>query len=328
MNFAKVMNVLMAIGSVVAFPGASAEPAPGMHRIGYINVGPAGPNAPNVAAFRAGLAELGYVEGRNIAVEFRWGDGKSDRLPALVDELLALKPEIIAAFGGAVTVRAVTAATATVPIVFITGDPVAEKIVPNMARPGGNATGFAVLAGELEPKRLELLQQMLPRVKRIAVVWNPTQPYVEGIYRSTEEAASRLGMTLLPWQARNVAELEQAFVQIAGAKADALFILADPVLGLERARIVEFANRNRLPGIYFFREFADIGGLASYGTSLTAVHRRAAHYVDQILKGAKPGDLPIQQPTTFELILNLKTAKALGIAIPQTVRQRADEVIE
>jgi putative ABC transport system substrate-binding protein len=299
-----------------------------MHRIGYINVGPAGPNAPNVAAFRAGLAELGYVEGRNIAVEFRWGDGKSDRLPALVDELLALKPEIIAAFGGAVTVRAVTAATATVPIVFITGDPVAEKIVPNMARPGGNATGFAVLAGELEPKRLELLQQMLPRVKRIAVVWNPTQPYVEGIYRSTEEAASRLGMTLLPWQARNVAELEQAFVQIAGAKADALFIVADPVLGLERARIVEFANRNRLPGIYFFREFADIGGLASYGTSLTAVHRRAAHYVDQILKGAKPGNLPIQQPTTFELILNLKTAKALGIAIPQTVRQRANEVIE
>jgi putative ABC transport system substrate-binding protein len=299
-----------------------------VHRIAYINSGPAGPNAPNVAAFRAGLADLGYVEGRNLVIDFRWADQGVDQLPALVNELLALKPEIIFSTGGAVTARAVKAATATVPVVFVTGDPVTEGIVPNLARPGGNLTGYAVLAGDLEAKRLEILQQLLPRAKRIAVIWNPTQPSVEGIYRSVEEAATRLGMTLLPWKARNPAELEHAFVAIANAKADALFIVGDPILGFERVRIVEFASKNRLPGIYFWREFAEVGGLASYGTNLAAVYRRSAAYIDQILKGAKPGDLPIQQPTTFEFIINLKTAKALGIAIPPMVRQRADEVIE
>ena len=327
MAIVKVIAVLIAISSLVACD-ASSQPAPGMHRIGYINSGPAGPNAPNVAAFRAGLADLGYVEGRNLVIDFRWGDQKIDQLPKLVDELLALKPAIIFSTGGAVTARAVKAATTTVPVIFVTGDPVVEKIVPNLARPGGNLTGFAVLAGDLEAKRLEILQQMLPRTKRVAVIWNPTQPSVEGIFRNTEEAASRLGMTLLSWKARNPAELEQALVEVASAKTDALFIVADPVLGFERARIVEFANKYRLPGIYFWREFAEIGGLASYGTSLTAVYRRSASYIDQVLKGARPGDLPIQQPTTFEFIINLKTAKALGIAIPPAIRQRADEVIE
>ena len=328
MTTSRFVAALIIACGLVAAPGAAGQPAPGTHRIGFINSGPAGPNAPNVAAFRSGLADLGYVEGRNLVIEFRWGDQKIDQLPALVNELLSTKPEVILSGGGAVTVRAVKAATESVPIVFITGDPVAERIVPNLARPGGNATGLAVLAGDLEAKRLEIMQQMLPNAKRIAVVWNPTQPYVEGIVRSTEGAASRLGMTLLSWKARNLAELEQAFVEIANAKTDALFIVADPVLGFERARIVEFANRNRLPGIYFWREFAEVGGLASYGTNLTAVYRRAATYVDKVLKGARPGDLPIEQPTTFEFIINLKTAKALGIAIPQTVRQRADEVIE
>ena len=328
MIFGKGIAAAIAIGSLAAPLAAMGQPASGMHRIGFVNSGPAGPNAVNFAAFRSGLAELGYVEGRNIAIEVRWGDQNVDRLPDIVKEILNTKPEVIVSTGGAVTARAVKAATSTVPVVFITGNPVAEGIVKSLARPGGNATGFALLAGDLEAKRLEILQQMLPRAKRIAVIWNPTQPYVEAIYKSTEEAAGRLGMTLLASKARNRAELEQAFVEVASAKADALFVIADPVLGFERARIVEFASSNRLSGIYFWREFAEIGGLASYGTNLAAVYHRSASYVDQILKGAKPGDLPIQQPTTFEFIINLKTAKALGITIPQAVRQRADEVIE
>ena len=328
MSIAKFLSALLALAVATIAVEAVSQPAPGMHRIAFVNSGPAATNVANIAAFRLGLAELGYVEGRNLVLDVRWADQKVDRLPGLVNELLELKPEVIVSTGGPITVRAVKAATSTIPIVFITGNPVAEMIVPNLARPGGNATGFSVLAGDLEAKRLELLQQIVPRAKRVAVIWNPTQPYVEGIYKSTEEAAGRLGMTLLPWKARNRAELEQAFGEIAGARADALFIVSDPVLGFERARIVEFAAANRLPGIYFWREFPEIGGLASYGTNLAAVYGRCAAYVDQILKRTKPGDLPIQQPTTFEFIINATTAKALGITIPRSVRQRADEVID
>jgi putative tryptophan/tyrosine transport system substrate-binding protein len=328
MYISQLSSALLALVIFVIPAPATSQPAPGMHRIAFVNGGPAAANAANIAAFRLGLAELGYVEGRNLILDVRWADQKMDRLPGMVKELLDLKPEVIVSTGGPATVRAVKDATSTVPIVFLTGNPVAEMIVPNLARPGGNATGFSVLAGDLEAKRLELLQQIVPHAKRVAVIWNPTQPYVEGVYQSTNEAANRLGMKLLPWKARNRAELEQAFVEIAGAKADALFIVSDPVLGFERTRIVEFAAANRLPGMYFWREFPEIGGLASYGTNLAAVYGRSATYVDQILRGAKPGDLPIQQPTTFELVINATTAKALGISIPRTVRQRADEVID
>jgi putative ABC transport system substrate-binding protein len=328
MILARLAAVAIVAASVSTWSSSAAQPAPGMHRIGFINSGPAAANATNVAALKAGLAELGYVEGRNLVIDFRWADKDVSRLPALVNELLALKPALLFSTGGAVTVRAVKAATSTVPVVFITGDPVAENIVSNLARPGGNLTGMAVLAGDLEAKRLEILKQMLPETRRVAVIWNPSQPYVEGIMRGVEEAARRLKIDLVSWKARNTKELEAAFSEIARAKADAFFVVADPVLGFERARIVQFANANRLPAIYFWREFVEIDGLASYGTSLSAVYRGAAVPVDKILKGAKPGDLPIVQPTTFEFIINLKTAKTLGIAIPPTVRQRADEVIE
>jgi putative ABC transport system substrate-binding protein len=328
MTISRRIALLIAVTALVAAWGVTAQPAPGKHVVGFINSGPPGPNAKNVAAFKAGMAELGYVEGRNLEIVFRWAEQRPDRLPALANELVGMKPEVIVSTGGAPTVRAVKAATATIPIVFITGNPVAEQIVPGLARPGGNLTGFAVLAGDLEAKRLEMLKLLLPRAKRIAIVWNPAQPYVDDNVQNVEGAARRLDMTVIKWKAKNRQELELAFAEIAAAKADALFVVADPVLGYERERIVNFANKNQLPGIYFWREFAEIGGLASYGTNLAAVYRRAATYVDKILKGAKPGDLPIEQPTTFELVINRATAKALGITISPAVLQRADEVIE
>jgi putative ABC transport system substrate-binding protein len=323
------LNAMLVLITGLAVPVfALGQPAPGMHRIGFINTGPPGPNAKNVAAFRAGLADLGYVEGRNLEIIFRWADNKVDQLPVLASELVGLKPEVIFSTGGPPTVRAVRAATSTIPIVFVTGDPVTEGIVPSLARPGGNLTGMAVLASDLEAKRLEVLKLMLPRAKRVAIVWNPSPPYAEGIVQGLETAARRLDVTLLSWKARDRQELERAFSEIAAARPDALLVVADAVLGFERDRIVNFASTNHLPGIYFWREFTEIGGLASYGTSLTAVYRRATTYVDKVLKGAKPGDLPIEQPTTFELVINRATAKALGITIPPAVLQRADEVIE
>jgi putative ABC transport system substrate-binding protein len=307
---------------------AAAQPAPGNHRVAFINVGPAAPNAANVAGFRAGMAELGYVEGRNLAIDFRWAEGRAEELPRLLSEAFAARPGVVVSTGGPPTARAVKNSGTSLPVVFITGNPVAEGLVRDLARPGANFTGFALLAGDLEAKRLEMLRQLLPAAKRVAVIWNPAAPAIDGIIRGVEQAGERLGFTLLMFKARNKAELDAAFREIPAARTDALFVVADPVLGFERAAIVEFANRQRMPGIYFWREFAEAGGLASYGTNLAAVYRRAAAYVDRILKGAQPGDLPVEQPTTFELALNLKTARALGIAIPEAVRLRADSVIE
>jgi len=306
-------------------PGGSA---PGVHRIGFINVGPETVNATNVAAFRAGLAELGYVEGRNLTIDFRWADSKPDRLASLVNELLVLKPDLIVSTGGPPTVRAVKAATTSVPVVFITGDPVDERIVSNLSRPGGNLTGLAVLGNNLEPKRLELLKEALPGVSRVAVIWNPGNPSTAESLDEIRSSARALNLALSFFAARNARELDSALSKVLSAHVDSIYVVGDPVLGYERQRIVDFARTNRLPGIYFWREFVQDGGLMSFGTSLTATFRRAATYVDKILKGAKPGDLPIEQPTKFELVINARTAKALGITIPQPVLLRADEVIQ
>lgn len=312
---------------LLALPGhVCAQPAHGTHRIAFVNSGPASHNAPNLAAFRAGLAELGYVEGRNLIIDVRWGDQKVERVPGLVGEVLAQKPAIIVSTGGPITVRAAKAVAASVPIVFITGDPIAEKIVPSLARPGGNATGLAVLSGELEAKRLEVLTQLAPGARKIAMIWNPMPPYVEGYVQTVEAAARQLGVTLTTWKARDPAELGRVLNEIANSDMDAMFVISDPMLGNERTRIIEFANRQRLPGMYFWREFAMEGGLASYGASLTSLYRRAATYVDRILKGARPGDLPVEQPTTFELVINRDAAKAIGITIPQAVLIRAEVI--
>ena len=323
-----VAIALLAAGSLAASPSAIGQDATNVRRIGFINVGPAAPNRINVDAFMAGLRDLGYAEGRTIVVDYRWADGKADRLPGLVNELLSLKPEEIVSTGGLPTILAVKAATTTVPVVFITGDPLAEGIVPSLARPGGNLTGLAVLAEEVESKRLELLKEVLPNARRIAVVWNPSQRFADRTLKAFTLTARRMGMVAQMWEARDARELDEALAGISAAQVDALAVLPDPVLGFERARIVDFAIKNRLPGVYFWREFAQIGGLLSYGARLTATYRRAAAYVDKILKGAKPGDLPIEQPTTFELVINLKTAKALGLTIPPSLLARADEVIQ
>ena len=328
MTVNRVVAAILVIGAMVVPLEAAAQAMPKVHRIAFINIGPAAQNIANVAAFKAGLVDHGYVEGRNVVIDFRWGDQKVEQLPALVNELLALKPDVIVSTGGPLTVRAVRAATTTFPVVFITGDPVAEGIVQNLARPGGNFTGIAALGWTLDAKRLEILTQLVPRAKRIAVVWNPSQPYAETNFKEVEAAGKQLGLTLLVWKARDRGELEVVFSEIEKAKPEGLLILADPVLGYERSRLVEFANANRLPSIYFWREFAQIGGLASYGASLPEAYRSSAKYVDRILKGAKPGEMAIEQPTKFEFIVNRKTAKAMGLSIPQEILLRADEVVE
>jgi putative ABC transport system substrate-binding protein len=328
MRLHKIIAPLLLIGICTTSLSAFGQSASKMRHIGFINVGPAAANKINVEAFQQGLRDVGYVEGRSIIVDYRWGDGQVGRLPGMVNELLALKPEVIVSTGGLPTILAVKAATQTVPVVFITGDPVHEGIVPSLARPGGNLTGFAVLAEELEAKRLEFLKLVLPKATRIGVIWNPAQRFSVGTLRTMESAAAKMGLSVESWQARDGRELDLALAAVAAAKVDALVVLADPVLGFERARIVDFATQKQIPGIYFWREFAEIGGLMSYGTNLSAMYRRAATYVDKILKGAKPGDLPIEQPTTFEFVINLNTAKALGLTIPQPLLLRADVVIQ
>lgn len=322
-----LLRSLLAALIVQGLP-ALAQPAPGQHRIAFINLGPAAPNATNIAAFRAGMADLGYVEGRNLTLDVRWADNHVERLPALAEELLAAKPRVVVSTGGSPTARAMHAATSTVPVVFISGDPVAEGIVANLARPGRNMTGIAVRHGDIDPKRLELLKRIAPRARRLAVIWNPGQPAADTIIARAEAAANQLGFVPQLWRARSRAELETAFTEIAAAKPDALYVVADPVLGFERQRIVEFAAAQRLPAVHFWREFAEIGGLASFGTNLNAVYRRLAAFVDKVLKGANPGEIPIEQPTLFEVVVNLRAARALDLVIPGDVLSRADKLVE
>lgn len=301
-----------------------AQPTP--RRIAFVNVGPAAANVANVAAFQAGLREAGLGDGR-VVVDYRWADGRIERLPALVGELVALKPDVIVSTGGPPTVQAVKVATRTIPVVFITGDPVAEGVVTSLAKPDGNLTGVAVLAEEVDAKRLEILKEAVPALKKVAVIANPSARLARQRSDAFRAAAERAGVAIQIFEARNAAELDRVFTAVAAAKADGLAVIPDSVLGFERARIVEFALQNRLPGIYFWREFAQGGGLLSYGTSLPAAYRRSATYVDRILRGAKPADLPVEQPSTFELVVNLGTAKALGIALPPSLVGRADVVI-
>ena len=318
--------VVLAFISVIA--PVHAQPALGMHRLGFINVGPAGPNAANLAALKAGLAELGYVEGKNLELVVRWADGRPERLPALVAEIMATKPKLILSTGGTHTTNAVVAGAPNFPVVFIAGNPILEQLVSNLARPGGQLTGIAVLANQLESKRLELLKQLVPKVKRVGMIWNPTGVGMQDYIKDVELAAKRLNLDLVDLRARTVAELDQALADVAKARVDALFVVSDPVLGFERKRIIDFATAQKLPGIYFWREFAEIGGLASYGANLPAVYRRLGYYTDKILKGTKPGDLPIEQPTQFAFVINSKVAASLKIQISPEMMLRADEVIK
>ena len=285
----------------------------------------------NRDAFRLGLTELGYIEGRNIAIEYRAADGKIERLPGLATELVGLKVDLIVALATPAG-RAEQQATTTIPIVVTAmGDPVRDGLVASLARPGGNITGTTFLGPELVPKRLSFLRELLPTISRVAVLWHPgafSEPTIREMLNEVAQAARTLGVQLQLVEVRSADEFDHALTTMVGARAEALFQFPSTLFFNERRRIVDLAARHRLPAMFNAREFVQLGGLIAYGANLAELNRRAAAYVDKILKGAKPFDLPIEQPTKFELFINLKTAKALGLAVPDRLLVGADEVIE
>jgi putative ABC transport system substrate-binding protein len=283
-------------------------------------------------AFLQGLRELGYVEGRIVVIEYRDAEGKAERLPALAAELVALKVDVIVTGGGTPPALAAKQATKTVPIIFIAvSDPVSSGVVTSLAHPGGNVTGLSNVNAELVGKRLEYIMQAVPGLSRVAVLWQPgglgERTEME-MLKQADDAARALGVRLQLVEARGPADIDRAFADMTRARAGALAVLGSPMLFAERRRLADLAAKNRLPAVYQSRESVDAGGLMAYGPNLADLWRRSASYVDKILKGAKPGDLPVEQPTTFELVINLKTAKALGLTIPPSLLGRADEVIQ
>jgi putative ABC transport system substrate-binding protein len=320
-----ILVVALAFSLVVAPLVADAQQAAKIPRIGYLSPRPG--LSFYDEAFRKGLRDLDYLEGQNIALEYRWANWAPDRLTAFAIELVRLKVDVIVSTGGSAPAVAAKNATQVIPIVFITGDPVGLGLVPSLSRQGGNLTGINIFTNELNAKRLDLLKEALPGASRVGVLANPGPPTYRVARRNLEDAARSLGVRLHLREVRGPNELDNAFSAMAKEHVDALLVVNDPMLDAQRGRIVDLAAKARLPGIYEWREFAEAGGLMSYGANLGELYRRAATYVDKILKGAKPADLPIEQPTKFELVVNLKTAKALGLTIPQSVLVRADEVI-
>jgi putative ABC transport system substrate-binding protein len=280
-------------------------------------------------AFRQGLRDLGYVEGQTIALEYYWAEGKEERFPGLASELVHLRVDVIFATVAAAAQAAKTA-TKAIPIVTAVNDPIAAGFVASVARPGGNITGLSMMSPEVVGKQLELLRQVVPTLSRVAVLGNPANPGSAPQLRQAEAMAKTLGMRLQPLEARSPSEIDSAFAAMTRERAGALLVLLDPTLArpLQRERIAELAARNRLPTMYALRLYVDAGGLMAYGADIFDLYRRAAIYVDKILKGAKPADLPIEQLTKFELIINLKTAKALGLTMPPSLLLLADEVIQ
>lgn len=308
---------------------ADAQPRGKVYRIGYIQT--AAPNEMEhlTKALDEGLRELGYAEGRNIVFERRFAGGKQERLPDLAAELVRLKVDVIVT-GANPVIAAVKQATATIPVVMTTSrDPVGSGFIASLARPGGNITGLTSdPTPEVQSKRLELLKEAVPRASRVALLWNPLPPGAETYRKVVESAARKLGITLQSVEVRGRDEFESAFAAMVRERADGLVVLPDPVLFTARTQVVILATKHRLPAVYHAREFVEIGGLISYGVNLSYQFRRAAVYVDKILKGAKPGDIAVEQAATFELTINLKTAKALGLTIPPSLLLRADQLIE
>jgi putative ABC transport system substrate-binding protein len=322
--------LIAAVGLLAAPLAAEAQQAARVARIGYLT--------PNLAAgrhlrdaFLRGLRDLGYVEGRNVVIEYRDAEGNNEQLPALAAELIALKVDVILAEGGTLGPRVAMQATRTIPIVFVAGDPVGSGLVTSLARPGGNVTGLSSIGPELVGKRLQLLKQSIPGVDRVAVLRQPTalgERVATDMLKAADVAARALGVQAQFIEARGPDEFARAFSDMTSARAGALTLLPANMFLREHRRLVDLAARNRLPAVYTSREFVDAGGLMSYGANQPDLFRRAATYVDKILKGAKPGDLPVEDPTKFELVINLKTVKALGLTIPRSVLSQADEVIQ
>jgi putative ABC transport system substrate-binding protein len=310
---------------------AAAQQAKKVYRIGYLSSLDPSAESTRSEAIRLALRELGYIEGQNSAIEYRYSEGKSDRLPELAAELVRLKVDIIVVGGGEPWIRAAKNATKTIPIVMVGPgrDPVEAGLVESLARPGGNVTGITNFSIELGGKRLELLKEAVPKVARVAVLYDPVTP---GGVRELKEvlpvAARALGLTIQPWEVRAADGFDMVFGALNKERPDGLYVTSGPLLNANQKRIVGFALKSRLPSVYNGREYVDAGGLMSYGADLADIYRRVAYFVDKILKGAKPSDLPVEQPTKFELVINLKTAKQIGLTIPQKVLGRADKVIK
>jgi putative ABC transport system substrate-binding protein len=311
----------------IAGLGAAAWPLvvraqqPVLPVLGFLNSGSPGPFAPLLAAFHQGLKDGGYVGGQNVAIEYRWAEGHYDRLSTLAADLVRRQVAVLAATGGTVSVRAAKAATTTIPILFVAANPVGDGLVASLSRPGGNATGVSVFSAELAPKRLQLLRELVPKAGKIATLTNPAS-------MEEAEAMTRAGLQVLTITAEAESDFEPAFIQAAQRGVEALLVTADPFFNTQRDQIVALAARHSLPAAYPWREYVEAGGLMSYGTSLAGTYRQVGQYVSRVLKGDKPADLPVQNPTKFELVINTETAKTLGLTIPETLLATADEVIQ
>ena len=320
--------VTLALGVFAAPPATDAQQPAKIARIGYLSLGTPGQSATRVAAFRQGLRDLGYVEGRDIAIEDMWAGEGQDRLPDLAAELVRLKVDVIVAINTPAA-RAAKDATRAVPIVFaVVGDPVGTGLVASLAKPGGNLTGMTNISAELSAKRLELLREAIPRATEVGVLWRPAYPIAAVALKETEAAAQALKVRLHPVGVQGPGDFERALSSMKKGRVGAILLLPDPLFFLHREALVTRLVRNRLPAMFNTREFAQAGGLITYGADSLATVPRAATYVDKILKGAKPADLPVEQPTRFELVINMKTARALGLTFPPSILVRADHMIQ
>ena len=319
--------IIFLAGAMAAWPLAARAQQKAVPVIGYLGSEASGPSAPFVTAFLQGLNDTGYVEGQNLVIEYRWADGRYDRLPALVTDFVGRNVDVIAAIG-LPSALAAKSATSTIPIVFSVGDPVERGLVASLARPGGNLTGVSLINVKLMPKRLELISELVPQAGVIAVLVNPNNANTERITRDMKEAARAKGVQIAFLKAGTESEIDASFANLVQLHAGALIVMGDPLFVSGRDQLVALSSRHAVPAIYQSREYAASGGLISYGTNFTAAFREVGVYVGKILKGAKPADLPVQQPTRFELVINFKTAKALGLTVPPSILARADEVIE
>jgi len=318
------------LGSGAAWSNMARAQQPALPVIGFLHSTSAGPNVGTVSAFREGLKQAGYVDGQNVAIEFRWADGHYDRLPALAMDLVRERVAVIAALGGQASALAAKAATSTIPVVFDTGeDPVKIGLVASFSKPGGNVTGINILTNEIEAKRLGLLHELIPTALTIAVIGHPDTPANNDVVlEDLQTAASALGLKLQILKVRSVLEIDNAFASFNQRRPDALLVMANAFFNSRRNQIAQLAAHQAIPAIYENHLFAMVGGLISYGIDLSEVYRQAGIYIGKILNGAKPADLPVIQPTKLELVINLKTAKELGITVPPQLLARADEVIE
>jgi putative ABC transport system substrate-binding protein len=322
-------EVITGIAAAVAWPlVVRAQHTAKLPSLGFLTAGTPGVGSPGLPALLEGLRQLDWIEGKTIVVEYRYAENRNERLPELAAELVRLNVDVIVV-AGTLAPFAAKRATTTIPIVMTSaGDPLDSGLVASLARPGGNVTGLSLMMSEVSGKRLELLKELVPRLSRVAVLWNSTNPYPTIVFKETQDAARTLGIELQSLEVKGPADFATVFGLAGQKRPDAFLTIDDPLTLSQRDQILDFAAANRLPAIYGIEEFAAAGGLMTYGASIPDLYRRAATYVDKILRGAKPGELPVEQPTKFDLVINLKTAKALGLTVPQTLLVATDKVIE